>query len=59
MLDRLSGDIATEAFTGRVISSDLLDGFAALDSCAVSDALDALGLPAHRRFHARVDPPSG
>ncbi len=25
---------------------ELLDGFAALDSCAVSDALDALGLPA-------------
>jgi regulator of RNase E activity RraA len=25
---------------------ELLDGFATLDSCAVSDALDVLGLPA-------------
>jgi regulator of RNase E activity RraA len=30
----------------QIPDAELLDGFAALDSCAISDALDALGLPA-------------
>lgn len=38
--------MAQRSSTRDVTPSRLLDAFAALDSCAVSDALDALGLPA-------------